>query len=391
MKTMNVPLLDLKGQLKDLREEYLEAITRVVDSTQYIMGPEVEALEQSVAKYCGTADAIGVSSGTDALLLALMALDVGPGDRVITTDFSFFATVGVIARLNATPVFVDIAPETYNLDPQHLKYRLDSMSEEERSSVKAILPVHLYGQCADMEAILAIAEHYGIPVVEDAAQAIGSEYTLKGEVRRAGNLGDMGCFSFFPSKNLGGIGDAGMVTVNDESLAHSLRLKRVHGGEPKYFHKVIGGNFRIDPIQAAVLSVKLPHLDGWHQARQENADYYNSLFEQKDLDQLVRPHAVYQAQGLKNYHIYNQYMIRVPKRDELRSFLQSHQIASEVYYPLTLHQQECFHYLGHSYTGAFPESEKAASEVLALPIYPDLTHAMLEHVVKHIAKFYNET
>ncbi|MBF0287626.1 MAG: DegT/DnrJ/EryC1/StrS family aminotransferase [SAR324 cluster bacterium] len=386
-KIDSVPLLDLKAQLSDLRDEIVQAVTEVVDSTQYIMGPKVLSLEKAIADYSGVTHAIGVSSGTDALLLSLMALDVQPGDCVITTDFSFFATAGVIARLNARPVFVDIDPVTFNLDPEQLEKVLNTMSSEEKKRVKAIIVVHLYGQCADMSSIVSIAERYQIPVIEDAAQAIGAEYMMGAEKKRTGNLGTMGCFSFFPSKNLGGIGDAGMVVTNDAQLADQLRLKRVHGAKSEYCHEVIGGNFRIDPIQAAVLEVKLPHLDSWHHGRQQNAELYTALFEQKGLSQIIPPQPVYQDQGLSNYHIYNQYMIRAPRRDELQKFLTQNQVAARVYYPIAFHRLECFQSLGYA-ADAFPESEKASNEVLALPIYPELTDAMQEYVVEKIAEFY---
>ncbi len=386
-KIQSVPLLDLKAQLSDLREDIVQAVTEVIDSTQYIMGPKVLALESVIADYTGVSHAIGVSSGTDALLLSLMALDIQPGDLVITTDFSFFATAGVIARLNARPVFVDIDPVTFNLDPEHLEHVLKTMSEEEQKKVKAIIAVHLYGQCADMSSIISIAERYHLPVIEDAAQAIGAEYMMKGEKKRAGTLGTIGCFSFFPSKNLGGVGDAGMIVTNDEQLADQLRLRRIHGAKSEYWHEVIGGNFRIDPIQAVVLAVKLPHLDSWHQARQQNAEHYTALFEKKGLGQIIPPQPVYKAQGLSNYHIYNQYMIRAPQRDELQKFLTQHQIAARVYYPIPFHRLECFQSLGYP-ADAFPASEQASQEVLALPIYPELTDAMQEYVVEKIAEFY---
>ena len=384
---MKVPLLDLRPPLEELRDEIVEAVTQVIDSTRYIMGPEIDGLESEISAYCGTTDAVGVSSGTDALLLSLMVLDVAPGDLVLTSNFSFFATAGVVARLNATPVFVDIDPETFNIDPESLRKTLTDMDAETRKRVKAIIPVHLYGQCAEMETILNISREIDIPVIEDGAQAIGAECEIDGQKKRAGSLGDFGCFSFFPSKNLGGVGDGGIVTVNNPELAEQLRLKRVHGGEHKYYHRVIGGNFRLDPIQAAVIRVKLPHLNKWHKQRQDNADHYNELFAEAGLISKVRTPYVEHPQSLQNPHIYNQYVIRAERRDELQSFLSENEIASEVYYPLPFHLQECFLHLGGK-AGDFPVSETAAKEVLALPVYPGMTGAMRETVVEHIAKFY---
>ena len=384
---MKVPLLDLRPPLEELRDEIVEAVTQVIDSTRYIMGPEIDGLESEISAYCGTTDAVGVSSGTDALLLSLMVLDVAPGDLVLTSNFSFFATAGVVARLNATPVFVDIDPETFNIDPESLRKTLTDMDAETRKRVKAIIPVHLYGQCSEMETILNISREIDIPVIEDGAQAIGAECEIDGQKKSAGSLGDFGCFSFFPSKNLGGVGDGGIVTVNNPELTEQLRLKRVHGGEHKYYHRVIGGNFRLDPIQAAVIRVKLPHLNKWHRQRQDNADNYNELFAEAGLISKVRTPYVEHPQSLKNPHIYNQYVIRAERRDELQSFLSENEIASEVYYPLPFHLQECFLHLGGK-AGDFPVSETAAKEVLALPVYPGMTGAMRETVVEHIAKFY---
>jgi dTDP-4-amino-4,6-dideoxygalactose transaminase len=384
---MKVPLLDLRPPLEELRDEIVEAVTQVIDSTRYIMGPEIDGLEKEISAYCGTKDAVGVSSGTDALLLALMVLDVGPGDLVMTSNFSFFATAGVVARLNATPVFVDIDPQTFNIDPESLSRALAEMDAQTRKRVKAIIPVHLYGQCADMEAILTISREYNIPVIEDGAQAIGAECEIDGQKRSAGSSGEFGCFSFFPSKNLGGVGDGGIVTINNSEMADQLRLKRVHGGERKYYHRVIGGNFRLDPIQAAVIRVKLPHLNKWHSQRQDNAEHYNKLFAEKDLGGKVQLPFVGHSENLQNPHIYNQYVIKAERRDELQAFLAENEIASEVYYPLPFHLQECFLHLGGK-TGDFPVSEAAAEEVLALPVYPGMTKEMRETVVEQIANFY---
>ena len=384
---MKVPLLDLRPPLEELRDEILEAVTQVIDSTRYIMGPEIDGLEKEISAYCGTKDAVGVSSGTDALLLALMVLEVGPGDLVITSNFSFFATAGVVARLNATPVFVDIDPQTFNIDPESLSRALAEMDAQTRKRVKAIIPVHLYGQCADMEAILKISREYNIPVIEDGAQAIGAECEIDGQKRSAGSSGEFGCFSFFPSKNLGGVGDGGIVTINNSEMADQLRLKRVHGGERKYYHRVIGGNFRLDPIQAAVIRVKLPYLNKWHSQRQDNAEHYNKLFAEKDLGGKVQLPFVGHSENLQNPHIYNQYVIKAERRDELQAFLAENEIASEVYYPLPFHLQECFLHLGGK-TGDFPVSEATAEEVLALPIYPGMTKELRETVVEQIANFY---
>ena len=384
---MKVPLLDLHPPLKDLRDEIVEAVTRVIDSTQYIMGPEIDELEKEIAEYCGTEDAVGVSSGTDALLISLMVLDVGPGDIVLTTNFSFFATAGVVARLNATPVFVDIDPETFNIDPEQLRFTLNEMDEERRKRVKALIPVPLYGQCANMAEILKIAETFNIPVIEDCAQAIGAECEIDGKIRCAGSIGDFGCFSFFPSKNLGGIGDGGIVTVNKPKLSELLRLKRVHGGERSYYHRVIGGNFRLDPIQATVIRIKLNHLNGWHQQRQKNAQYYNMLFTESELNEKIRPPHIMHPKTMQNHHIFNQYVIRTERRDELQSFLESQGISSAVYYPIPFHLQECFKFIGGN-KGDFPISESAAKEVLALPIYPGITTGMQERVVEQIKAFH---
>ena len=384
---MKVPLLDLRPPLEELRDEIVEAVTQVIDSTRYIMGPEIDGLEKEISAYCGTKDAVGVSSGTDALLLALMVLDVGPGDLVMTSNFSFFATAGVVARLNATPVFVDIDPQTFNIDPESLSRALAEMDAQTRKRVKAIIPVHLYGQCADMEAILKISREYNIPVIEDGAQAIGAECEIDGQKRSAGSSGEFGCFSFFPSKNLGGVGDGGIVTINNSEMADQLRLKRVHGGERKYYHRVIGGNFRLDPIQATVIRVKLPHLNKWHSQRQDNAEHYNKLFAEKDLGGKVQLPFVGHSENLQNPHIYNQYVIKAERRDELQAFLAENEIASEVYYPLPFHLQECFLHLGGK-TGDFPVSEATAEEVLALPVYPGMTKEMRETVVEQIANFY---
>jgi dTDP-4-amino-4,6-dideoxygalactose transaminase len=389
---MNIPLLDLRSQLEPLREEIVDAVTRVVDSTTYIQGPEVTGLEDEISSYCGAACGVGVSSGTDALLVSLMALGVGPGDRVLTTPYSFFATMGVIIRCGAKPVFADIDPVSYNIDPVAMANVLE---QDTGKTIKAVIPVHLYGQCADMAAIMAIANQYNIPVIEDAAQAIGAEYPDGAGVwHRSGTMGLAGCFSFFPSKNLGGIGDGGMVVSNDNDFSDRLRMLRNHGAEPKYYHALIGGNFRLDPIQAAVLRIKLKHLEKWHAGRRENAAYYNKLFSEASLiknGQVKVPVAVYQGQSTqsgqgKNYHIYNQYTIQVAERDDLIKWLRSHNIGCEIYYPLCLHEQECLKGLINDQS--LPHAENAARSTLALPIYSELTPAMMEYVVEQIAAFF---
>ena len=394
---MNIPLLDLKAQLAPLRNEIVARITEVVDSSRYIQGPEVENLEKEIAGYCGVAFGIGVSSGTDALLVSLMALGVGQGDFVVTTPYTFFATMGSIIRLGARPLFVDIDPVTYNLDPGCLAETL--ADENIRKQVKVIMPVHLYGQCADMNRIMKLAAAYDIPVVEDAAQGIGAgcliEKNGRTSWRKAGSMGSCGCFSFFPSKNLGGMGDGGMVVSGDEKLTEKIKILRNHGADPKYFHGIIGGNFRLDAIQAAILRVKLTHLAEWHKGRRRNANRYNKLFSQTGLTEngliqtpvaVYKPEAETSAKG-QDYHIYNQYIIRVRERDKLRDFLLNNSIGVEIYYPLALHQQECvqkFECSGHG----FPEAEKAARQTLALPIYPELTADMQQYVVDTISRFY---
>jgi dTDP-4-amino-4,6-dideoxygalactose transaminase len=375
---MKVPLLDLKAQLKTIEKDVKNAVNEVIDSTRYIMGPKVTELEEQIAEYTGVKYATGVSSGTDALLLSLMALGISPGDIVITTPFSFFSTVGVIARLGATPVFVDIDPDTYNLSPAALRKWFESETEK-RDKVKAIIPVHLYGQCADMDPILEIAGSFGIPVVEDAAQAIGARYPSKSGIKKAGAMGTMGCFSFFPSKNLGAMGDGGMVVTNDAHIDEKLKKLRNHGARPKYYHALIGGNFRLDPIQAAILLVKLSYLDEWHSMRQKNAAYYDENLSIKDVK---TPVVVYK----KEYHIYNQYVISISQqRDELRDFLKENNIGTEVYYPVPFHKQECFKYLGYL-QGDFPNSEYAATHTIALPIYPELTTEMQDYVIEKLAE-----
>ncbi len=362
-----IPLLDLRIGYAQIREEIQAALQRVIEAQAFILGPEVEGLEAEIAAYSQCRSGIGVSSGTDALLVALMALEVGPGDEVITSPYTFFATAGTIARIGARPVFVDIEPDTFNLDPELLERAITPRT-------KAIMPVHLFGQMAEMDRLMEIAKHYRLPVIEDAAQAIGAEY--KG--RRAGSIGDLGCFSFFPSKNLGGFGDGGMVTAQDPSLADRVQLLRGHGMRPKYYHQFIGGNFRLDALQAAVLRVKLKYLDGWSESRQRNAATYHRLFAQTGLASVILP-----TEAPDRRHIYNQFVIRVPQRDKVIQALRDAQIGVEIYYPVPIHLQECFGYLGYR-EGDLPHSEQAARETLALPIYPELREDAQERVVQVI-------
>ncbi|MCL4846805.1 MAG: DegT/DnrJ/EryC1/StrS family aminotransferase [Acidobacteria bacterium] len=367
---MRVPLLDLQAQYGPIRDDVLAAMTRVCDSQQFILGREVERLETELASMLGVRFAVGVSSGTDALLVAMMALGIGPGDEVITPTYSFFATAGSVARLGATPVLVDIDPATCNIDPAAVQAAVTPRT-------RAVVPVHLFGQSADMRPILELARARGIVVVEDAAQAIGATY----EGALVGGLGEVGCFSFFPSKNLGAFGDAGLVTTNDEALAERVRLLRGHGMHPKYYHRFLGGNFRLDALQAAILRVKAPHLAAWTDARRRNADRYRALFAARGLTGVGLP---IERPGRR--HIYNQFVIRVPERDRLRAVLAEEGVGTEIYYPVPFHLQECFAPLGYR-EGEFPHAEAAARETLALPIYGELTEAQQAHVVEAIARF----
>jgi len=392
---MNVPLLDLGPQMRALRNDILEAVTEVIDSTTYILGPRVSAFEKEVAEYCQTSHSVGVSSGTDALVMSLMAMDIGRGDKVVTTPYTFFATMGAILRVGAEPVFVDIEEDSFNMDPVALEETLERETRGQEAAPKAIIPIHLFGQCADMEAILRIAARFAIPVIEDAAQAIGAccpIHDAAGQVqwKKAGSMGLAGCFSFFPSKNLGGIGDGGLVTTNDPAFDQILRSCRNHGASPKYFHPRVGGNFRLDPIQAVVLSIKLRYLDQWHRQRRENSVHYHRAFADKGLiDNPVRlPKEVFAtAAGSEGqfHHIYNQFVIRVPRRDALKEYLLEQGIGCEIYYPCCLHQQECVQQYNDQ---SFPVAEKLASESLALPIYPDLTVEQIHQVVAVIADFF---
>ena len=371
---VKVPLLDLRAQYGPIREEVRAAIDRVCDAQQFIMGPEVEALEAEAAEFCEARFAVGVSSGTDALLAALMAVDVGPGDEVITTAYSFFATAGTIARLGARAVFVDIEPDTFNLDAGQVAARVTPRT-------KAIMPVHLFGQCCDMDPLLAIARERGIAVIEDAAQAIGARDSRH---RSAGTMGVSGCLSFFPSKNLGAFGDGGMLLTNDDAMAERLRVLRVHGSKPKYYHHVVGGNFRLDALQAAVLRVKLRYLAGWTKGRRDNAERYRTLFRDMGLDARIT------VPGDSPGHIYNQFVIRCPDRDGLQRFLRDRGVGTEIYYPVPLHVQECFKDLGYR-AGDFPVAAAAARDSLALPIYPELTEAQQRYVAEQISAFYTRS
>lgn len=370
---MQVPLLDLKGQFAALKPEIMAEIEKVCDSQYFILSGKVDEFEKQVASYCESKYACGVTSGSDALIIALMVEGIGPGDEVITTPFTFFATVGAIARVGATPVFVDIEPDIFNIDA-------DLIEEKITPKTKAIIPVHLFGQCANMGKIMDIAQKHNLVVIEDAAQAIGSEY----EGKRAGSMGDYGCFSFFPSKNLGCFGDGGLVTTNDEKKDEMLKIFRMHGSKPKYYHKYIGGNFRLDSLQAAVLSIKLNYLDSWTNQRQKNAAEYRNLFAASKIgDKVQLPvKADYRVR-----HIYNQFCVLVKdgKRDELKQQLLDVGVMTDIYYPVPLHIQECFASLGHK-EGDFPISEQTAKEILALPIYPESTTEMREYVVSSIEK-----
>lgn len=388
---MDIPFLDLKAQYKSIQKEIDQKILEVISSQKFILGAEVENFEKEIAAYSGAKYAVGVSSGSDALISSLMALEIKQGDAVVTTPFTFFATAGAISRLGARIVFCDIDRVTYNINPDNLEMLFKKGNHRHGDSrIKAIIPVHLYGQCADMTPILALAERYDLLVIEDAAQALGAEYPFPDGVKKASTIGDLGILSFFPSKNLGGYGDGGMVLTHKEDLALKLKLLRGHGSKNKYFNEIVGGNFRLDALQAAILRIKLKYLDKWQQKRRENASYYNKLFKESGLvgENLIQlPEAVYRDSGVQDYHTYHQYVVRAKERDDLKVFLKEKGVATAVYYPLPLHLQKCFADLGYR-GGDFPESEKAASEVLALPIYPELTANQQEFLVTCIKKFY---
>ena len=394
---MRIPLLDLSDQYRLLAEPLRKAIDEVLANQRFILGPKVQEFEEAMAKYCGSPHAIGVSSGTDALLAVLMALEYGPGDAILTTAFTFFATAGGIARVGATPIFVDIDPSTYNISTAALERCLTEwcrrgedgfLREPQGKIVRAIIPVHLFGLCCEMDAIHRISEQFQLEVIEDAAQAIGAESPFVGGKAKAGAMGEVGCFSFYPSKNLGAAGDAGLIICRDAKLAERIRLCRQHGMEERYFHHFIGGNFRLDEIQAAILNVKLPWLDRWSAARRSVADVYRHEFSQAGLtDQISLPSEPYRNRGLTNHHIYHQYVIRTPKRDALREHLTRKEIGTAIYYPVGLHQQACFSYLGYK-AGDLPETERAAAETLALPIYPELSQDAQRTVVAAISDFF---
>jgi len=379
---LNIPLLDLKAQYKTIKKEVIAATMEVYESQRFILGPKAEELENKIAAYTQARYAVGVSSGTDALLISLMSAGIGPGDLVVTSPYTFFSTAGSIARLGAIPVFVDIDHLTYNIDPEKLEKKISTMNAKERSRLKAIMPVHLFGQCADMDSIMAVAKSLGIAIIEDAAQAIGAEYRFSdGSLKRAGSMGDYGCFSFFPSKNLGSFGDGGMVTTNDDEAFQRLKIMRVHGSQPKYHHKVVGGCFRLDDLQAAILLVKFNYLDKWTGKRRENAGLYRELFARKGIEQIGLP---FESEGR---HIYNQFVIKISqKRDELKTYLTNQGIGCEIYYPVPLHIQECFRYLGYRPEDC-PVSIEAAARTIALPVYPELRYEQIEYVVEKIGSF----
>jgi dTDP-4-amino-4,6-dideoxygalactose transaminase len=389
---MNVPLLDLQAQYATIKDKVRAAVEEVLESQRFILGAQVSALEKEIASYCDVPFAVGVASGTDALLLSLKALGVGPGDAVVTVPYTFFATAGVIVNLGARPIFVDIEETGFEMDPGKLSLFLarectinlntrKTIHKSSNAIIKAIIPVHLYGQCADMDEILAIARSYSLPIVEDACQAIGATY----KNRKAGAIGDLGCFSFFPSKNLGGAGDGGMIITSDQQLADRARLLRMHGAHPKYFHSIVGFNSRLDELQAAILRVKLPYLQDWSNARRENAERYGKDFQSAGLRSSITLPAILPDRS----HIFNQYVIRCKMRDSLQSFLKEEGIGTEIYYPVSLHEQECFRTLGYS-AADLPRSHAASKETLALPVYPELSDAQRRHVVDRVAAFYRE-
>lgn len=365
---MQVPFLDLKAQYAAYKDEALRAIADVCESQAFALGPAVAQFEKAVASYCGSKYAIGVSSGSDALLVSLMALEIKPADEVITTPFTFFATAGTVARLGAKPVFVDIEPDSCNIDPAIIEKKITEKT-------RAIIPVHLFGQVAQMKPIIEIAERHNLAVIEDAAQAIGATQ----DKIKCGSFGRLGCFSFYPTKNLGGFGDGGLVTTNDEKLADKIRILRDHGQNPRYHYKLIGGNFRLDSIQAAVLNVKLKYLDCWNEKRRKNAALYDSIF----TNSQIKPPKI----DSNNVSIYHQYTVTVPKRDEMQKFLAKNKIGSAVFYPKPLHLQDCFRGLGYR-RGDFPVAERLCRQVLSLPIYPELTAEQIEYVAKTVLKFY---
>jgi dTDP-4-amino-4,6-dideoxygalactose transaminase len=394
---MRVPLLDLSEQYRTLAEPIRTEIDAILASQRFILGPQAEAFEKAICTYSGAAHAIGVSSGTDALLAILMALEIGRGDAVITTAYTFFATAGGIARVGARPVFVDTDPATYNISPAAMERYIaencqtdtdGGLKTKSGERIRAILPVHLFGLCCEMDAIHQISERYQLDVIEDAAQALGAEYRFGERTAKAGTMGEVGYFSFYPSKNLGAAGDAGMIVCREEELAARLRAVRHHGMEARYYHQIIGGNFRLDEIQAAILKVKLPHLESWSAARRAAADFYREEFTRRGLTDRIRlPAEPHRNRRLTNHHIYHQYVVRTPRRDELREHLAERQIETAIYYPLGLHEQKCFSYLGYK-KGDLPETERAAGETLALPIYPEISRSAQHYVVNAVVEFF---
>src|SRR5881397_2684099 len=394
---MRVPLLDLGQQYRVLSKQIREAIDDVLDSHRFILGSKVPEFESAICRYCDVPHAIGVSSGTDALLAILMGLGIGRGDAVVTTPYTFFSTAGCVARVGARPVFADIDPRTYNITPSAIQECIENNGQLDSDGawklktgekIRAIIPAHLFGSCCQMDALREISEHFQLHLIEDAAQAIGAEFPFGERIAKAGTIGEVGFFSFYPSKNLGAAGDAGMIVCRDETLARKLQTFREHGMEPRYFHQVIGGNFRLDEIQAAILGVKLPFLERWAAARRAAADFYGAEFARAELTERITPPAApYRDRGLTNHHVYHQYVIRAPMRDALREHLDKREIETAIYYPLGLHEQKCFAYLGYK-KGDFPETERAARETLALPIYPEISREAQRYVVDAIAEFY---
>ena len=393
---MRVRLLDLGEQYRALSKEIRAATDEVLASQRFILGPQLAEFEKAAAEYCRAPHAIGVSSGTDALLAVLMALEIGMGEAVITTAYSFFATAGCIARLGATPSFIDIDPHTYNISASGLRHYIDNRCQllegrlvnENRQLIRALVPVHLFGLCCDMNEMRTIASEYGLVLIEDAAQAIGAEFPLDAGPAKAGTMSDAGCFSFYPSKNLGAAGDAGLIVCQHDEFAERLRRCRQHGMETQYRHEFIGGNFRMDELQAAILRVKLPHLDRWSAARREAAKFYTNEFRRLGLEKMIGlPIEPYADRKMHNHHIYHQYIVRTSKRDHLRQYLTEHEIETAIYYPLALPEQPCFEYLGHK-TGDFPEAERAARETLALPIYPEISREAQQYVINCVAQFF---
>ncbi len=394
---MRVPLLDLGQQYRVLNKQIREAIDDVLDSHRFILGSKVQEFESAICRYCDVPHAIGVSSGTDALLAILMGLGIGRGDAVVTTPYTFFSTAGCVARVGARPVFADIDPRTYNITPSAIQECIENNGQLDSDGawrlktgekIRAIIPVHLFGSCCQMDAFREISEHFQLHLIEDAAQAIGAEFPFGDRAAKAGTMGEVGFFSFYPSKNLGAAGDAGMIVCQDETRASKLRILRNHGMEPRYFHHVVGGNFRLDEMQAAILGVKLPFLETWAAARRAAADFYGSEFARAGLtERITLPAEPYRDCGLTNHHVYHQYVIRTPKRDALYEHLSKREIETAIYYPLGLHEQKCFAHLGYK-KGDFPETEHAARETLALPIYPEISRDAQRYVVNAVVEFF---